>query len=777
MLEKQGWRKVIVLSFPSDLVPQQASLDQTIRIPIESTEASALQTLINTIREQEGEVQAFIHLHPGYDAVPPLHDPFPENEKEIIKSVYFISKHIHSDLLNADPSSRACFLTVTRLNGRLGFGSPAPERVAGGGLYGLLKTANIEWESVYCRAVDFTPGMDEKEIARKLEGELYDPDVRLTEVGYHPEGRQTLLAETRFIDPGSLNTAGIGKDDLFLVSGGAKGVTATCLKELAKRCHPRFIIVGRSRFDTVEPEWAQGVSDDTALKTQCMEALKAEGEKPTPVKIANRLKPILARREIEQTLSQLQGCGSAVTYLSADISDPKELKKQLQPVISKFGDITGIIHGAGVLADKHIADKNEPDYHAVISTKVDGLSTLLQCVELDTLKHLVLFSSAAGFYGNEAQSDYAMANEMMNKLAQRFKATHPHCHVIAFNWGPWDGGMVTPELKRLFEERGIKVIPPDIGSSIMVDELCQTDHAVSQLVVGSSMVIPRQVEMTPAVCTITRTLDPRANPFLQDHIIGDESVLPIICALAWMADSCEKLYPGYHLKASRDTRVLKGLVFKKPTPVDIHTSIERLECASEDSIQCKVTVFSGSSEKPVYHYRSVIELSKQHVDTTLQQLPDTTAGEIKEGKLFYNDGTLFHGPTFQLVNQQLNIDTQTLTLLCKAEPVQPGKQGQFPVNSFNPYADDAQLQALLIWARQQFDAGSLPLAIQEARFYQKTPFDVPFYVSLKVTSANQSKLIADIVAHDQNGTVYTQLIGAEATVSKSLTEKFLKQES
>ncbi|GIT73354.1 MAG: hypothetical protein Ct9H300mP28_31680 [Pseudomonadota bacterium] len=31
-------------------------------------------------------------------------------------------------------------------------------------------------------------------------------------------------------------------------------------------------------------------------------------------------------------------------------------------------------------------------------------------------------------------------------------------HVTSFNWGPWEGGMVTPELKRLFEDRNVEVI-------------------------------------------------------------------------------------------------------------------------------------------------------------------------------------------------------------------------------------------------------------------------------------------------------------------------------
>ncbi|GIT03230.1 MAG: hypothetical protein CM1200mP28_04890 [Deltaproteobacteria bacterium] len=111
-----------------------------------------------------------------------------------------------------------------------------------------------------------------------------------------------------------------------------------------------------------------------------------------------------------------------------------------------------MIHGAGVLADKLIEKKTSADFDKVCSTKINGIDALLKCVNQKKLTHLLMFSSAAGFYGNAGQSDYAVANESLNRIALLFKKKYPKCHVTSFNWGPWEGGMVTPELKRLFEE-------------------------------------------------------------------------------------------------------------------------------------------------------------------------------------------------------------------------------------------------------------------------------------------------------------------------------------
>jgi hypothetical protein len=132
------------------------------------------------------------------------------------------------------------------------------------------------------------------------------------------------------------------------------------------------------------------------------------------------------------------------------------------------GDITGLIHGAGVLADQFIEQKTLTDFERVYSTKVTGLLSMLGCCQNDKIQHLVLFSSLAGFYGNSGQSDYAIANEILNKTAFRFKALNPETQVLSFNWGPWNGGMVTPLLKKMFTDRGVYIIAIDAGAQLLV---------------------------------------------------------------------------------------------------------------------------------------------------------------------------------------------------------------------------------------------------------------------------------------------------------------------
>ena len=121
----------------------------------------------------------------------------------------------------------------------------------------------------------------------------------------------------------------------------------------------------------------------------------------------------------------------------------------------------------------------------MVDTKVKGLATVMQVVDPAKLEFLVLFSSVAGFFGNAGQADYAVANEVLNQSARLLKKSLPNCRVLAINWGPWDSGMVSPQLKKVFEQRHIPLIQTDEGVETLVAELSGNARSIPQVVVGS----------------------------------------------------------------------------------------------------------------------------------------------------------------------------------------------------------------------------------------------------------------------------------------------------
>jgi hypothetical protein len=61
-----------------------------------------------------------------------------------------------------------------------------------GGLFGLVKTLNLEWESVFCRAIDLSPALGAARSVECILTELNDPNRLISEVGYTLTERSTL---------------------------------------------------------------------------------------------------------------------------------------------------------------------------------------------------------------------------------------------------------------------------------------------------------------------------------------------------------------------------------------------------------------------------------------------------------------------------------------------------------------------------------------------------------------------------------------------------------
>ena len=96
-----------------------------------------------------------------------------------------------------------------------------------------------------------------------------------------------------------------------------------------------------------------------------------------------------------------------------------------------------------------------------------------------------------------------------------------------------------------------------------------------------------------------------------------------------------------------------------------------------------------------------------------------------------------------------------------------------PNQSFNPFLADVQFQSMVIWARLFYGSGSLPLRAQAGEYYSSPAFGAPFYVSLEVRSHTESSLVADIIAHNAAGEIYTRVNGAEVTISAQLNRLFV----
>ena len=562
------------------------------------------------------------------------------------------------------------------------------------------------------------------------------------------------------------------QDTLFLITGGGKGITAENAVALAAAYGSRFLLLGSSPLEK-EPGWAAGAESDQDLKSRAAQRLKDREQKPTPAEISRMAKRVLSSREIRMTLERITEAGGRAEYLSADITDREALARALKPF---SGQIQGLLHGAGALADKYIGDKQEQDFEQVYGVKVDGLRHLLDLIPSDQLRWLILFSSVAGFYGNAGQADYSLGNEVLNKYAHFLARKAPDTIVAAVDWGPWDGGMVTPQLKRILSRRNVELIPIEQGTAALLD-LLSGNGSHPQVVAGAPLPYP---VLSPGDTLekhlIHRQLTLANNPFLEDHVIGGRAVLPTVCAVGWMVGGCENLFPGYQFFEVSDYRVFKGILFDDSLAESHTLELEELEKSSQ-AVRLQARIWSqGPDGQRINHYQTAVELRRELPEAPVFPDADLERTQPISGEELYQGKTLFHGPRFQGVREVLNHAPERITLRCRAPRISPRDQGQFPVKSFNPFLADIHLQSLLIWSSLYNNVKGLPLRIEGGRQYQVLDFEHETYATMQVIEASKHNLTADVIIHDRRGRVHSRVSRAQITLSKRLDELFAQNQ-
>ncbi|WP_345866892.1 beta-ketoacyl synthase N-terminal-like domain-containing protein [Shewanella algae] len=758
----------------------QSALDSKLPIlTLASNDDGGVKALIAGLKQQ---VAIYIHLQPQLPREQ-LEELMPLNitAKTQVQLSFLFAKHL-SPTWQAPTKGRRAFITVARMDGQLGF-SGQPCELNQSALFGLTKTLAQEWPQVHCRALDLAPELDASALASQVMDALYSPSQDPLEWGKSAAGRVTLVATSAYdqiaADTG-MAPCRLDSSDKILVTGGAKGVTLDCALALARQSGSHFILAGRSKALALEafPDWAKGL-ESGQLKAAAITALLAKGQKPSPKEVEALIKPLVNALEIHAALKRFEAIGASAEYLSLDVSNPDAVASTLAP-IQALAPISGLIHGAGVLADKHIADKTLAELELVTGTKVGGLSALLRALALNKkaavhLKLLALFSSAAGFYGNTGQSDYAMANEILNKTAHRLHHELPTTRVISFNWGPWDGGMVNAALKQMFESRGVYVIPREAGAKLFAEAILARSEP--QLLIGSSMQGPGdkqglnhtdtlETQASPQI--LSRSIKRQDLALLEDHCIGGNPVWPTVCALQWMLQSAQSLFGGDWRAV--DYKLLKGVVFD--------TDEKRLQLSLTLGTDGELQASISCDERPQYQatllpliQQPLIQqpLMPQHASQPLAHVSMTEIGEgelqVRQGSEFYHSGALFHGPQLQAITEVLQFDDQGLS--CRYQlPDAASSEDRALIQQ------DALLQAMLIWARLKYDAASLPSSLATLWQNALLPENDTGLIRLQVTKHSSRQLSADLALFNAEGQLQTGLENAKVTISKGLNAAF-----
>lgn len=637
------------------------------------------------------------------------------------------------------------FVTVQDTGGNFGLDGGQPDRAWLAGIAALARTVAKEWPEASVKAVDCERGArDADAVAEAIVGELLNGGPTM-EVGLRADGtRVTLSTAPAPVEAGPISR--IGPDSVIVATGGARGVTAAALLDLARTHRPRIVLIGRTE-PAEEPAGLAAATDEAALTR----ALAERSGAGAPSAITAEVRRILAAREVRSTLAALEDAGSLVRYVPVDVQDDRALSAALEEVRRDWGPITGIVHGAGVLADKLIADKTDEQFDQVLDTKVGGMRALLAATAGDPLDMIVLFSSVAAVFGNAGQSDYAMANEVLNHVACAERARRSDCLVRSIAWGPWRGGMVTPSLAEHFGRSGVALIPTGAGAAAFTAELSSpaTDTRVVVAAGGDLGSMAALPEPGPAQLRIRAD----SYPYLADHAIAGVPVLPVAMALNWFVGAAAAWRPTADHLVLRDLRVFSKIALPSLDGAGHRLALHgrRAMTGTPSALEAELL---GEDGKPHFQVHLEFEATAPYPVSwdTPQELGAAQHAEIYDGRV------LFHGPRFHAIRSVHGIGPHgaEATVAGVAELGWGGDHWQL-----DPAAVDGGLQLTLLWARSALGDACLPMAVAECRVHRRGPIQGAVRCVVRARKVHDTGARCDLALIDQGGAPRVQLLGVE----------------
>ncbi len=223
--------------------------------------------------------------------------------------------------------------------------------------------------------------------AQKIESAVYAGDKR-----YVYRNRETAPETADSLD--SL----IKPKKTYLITGGCGGLGGLLARYLAKKYGVNLILTGRSPMD----------------------------------------------ERIEKLLEEIKDANqnARAVYIQADICDSAAMKKRIADAKKGFGNVTGVIHAAGIESEGEILKKDVDLFNKVLRPKIGGTIALADAVTDEPLDFICYFSSASAILGDFGACDYAIANRFMAAFARYKNTVQAKKKHIVIHWPLWkEGGM------------------------------------------------------------------------------------------------------------------------------------------------------------------------------------------------------------------------------------------------------------------------------------------------------------------------------------------------
>ncbi|MFJ8105701.1 SDR family oxidoreductase [Streptomyces sp. NPDC096132] len=363
------------------------------------------------------------------------------------------------------------------------------------GLRGLFRTVAREYPETLARVVDLADAsasaVADAVVAEAVAGDRTPVVVRSAGGRYGFELVEAPLGALGSTGAGPAGDGvaeaaalGLERDSVVVLAGGARGITAQFAAALAGAARCRLELLGR----TPAPDGPEAADTSAARTPAALRSVLAARGGLKPAEINRAAELLLAQREITATLAELTALGARVRYRSVDFREPEAVVQAVKEIHAEHGRLDGVVHAAGVIEDRLIAEKTAESFQRVYGTKATGADALLTALEElpSAPAFTVLFGSISAVLGNRGQVDYAAANDALETLGAAFAARTGR-RAVTVHWGPWapapsHAGMVGAELAREYARRGIRLIDPEEGTAALLRELAWGEQSATAVV-------------------------------------------------------------------------------------------------------------------------------------------------------------------------------------------------------------------------------------------------------------------------------------------------------
>ena len=506
-------------------------------------------------------------------------------------------------------------LTLTRSGGLMGLDSGGC--AASGVVCGMTKALAREWSSRVVRAIDLaSEPVDESYVVSILAQAFLGAKL---ESGY-AFGRRYVASEMPV--EASVPVA-FSRDDVIVLTGGARGVTAQVAVELGRRYQCKLALLDLATDD--------GTRYDLAVeKERLRKTLTQRHERVTPAMVRDALAPFQRANEALDTLEAIRGAGGTAQCWACDVTDRRSVAQAISEVLATYGRIDGVIHGAGIDVSRLLLDKDEQTAKHVLDTKLLGAANLLWALREEELRFFVGFGSVVGRFGNAGQIDYAGANDGMAKMLSQLSAHKPNVQSLTIEWTGWrDVGMaVNGGTHTLMEQRGIGLLPAEAGARYCCDLIAAgvSGEAIVASGLGDLRELPGVTQHSGAndedqpeaaarlsqVDTgLLETIEIAADglsaeagvlleaeePYLNHHRIDGTPVLPGVIGIEMCTQLCTRLASKRPFSGVENFRFLRPVKLHRDEPLQLIIRAERSKAQSDGTVLFAVKVESTRASR------------------------------------------------------------------------------------------------------------------------------------------------------------------------------------